>query len=104
MSEHYGVPNDENIADTEWLELAGTSGWIVFMKDTRVRYNVAERESVLTHGVRCFCLSNQNLSADAMAARFLDNLEAIRVACSTDEPFIYAVHVNRIERLRLADA
>lgn len=53
--------------------------------------------------MRCFCLSNQNLGANAMAARFLDNLDAIEVACSTDEPFIYAVHTNRIERLRISD-
>ena len=43
LAEHYGVPADETVADEDWLELAGRSGWAVFMKDTRIRYNPAER-------------------------------------------------------------
>jgi len=40
-----------------------------------------------------------------MARRFLDNLDAIALACADDPgPFIYAVHSNRIERLRLDEA
>lgn len=51
LSEHYGVPADERVADTEWLELAGRMGWVVFMKDTRIRYNPAERAARQpTHG------------------------------------------------------
>jgi hypothetical protein len=105
LAEHYGVPADESVADEEWLELAGTSGWAVLMKDTRIRYNAAERSAVLRRSVQCFCLPSQSLSADQMARRFLDNLDAIAQACADDRgPFIYAVHSNRIERLRLDDA
>ena len=102
LAEHYGVPADEAVSDETWLELAGTSGWAVFMKDTRIRYNPAERDTALRHSVRCFCLTSQSLSADAMAARFLDNLDAIAEACAEgSDGFIYAVHANRIERLSL---
>lgn len=101
LAEHYGIPTDETIADEEWLELAGTMGWTVFMKDTRIRYNTAERSAVAQHAVRAFCLSNQNLPADAMARRFLDNLDAIELAATEPGPFIFAVHERRIERLRL---
>jgi hypothetical protein len=39
-----------------------------------------------------------------MARRYLDNVEAIAEACADDPgPFIYALHRNRIERLRLDD-
>lgn len=103
LAEHYGIPADETIADEEWLELAGQRGWVVFMKDTRVRYNRAEREAVKAHAVRCFCLSSQSLPADEMAARFLDNLDAIESACDEAGPFIYAVHTTRIERLPIGD-
>lgn len=41
-------------------------------------------------------LSSQSLPADEMAARFLDNLEAIEGACVEAGPFIYAVHTTRI--------
>jgi hypothetical protein len=105
LAEHYGVPADEKVVDEEWLELAGTSGWVVFMKDTRIRYSPAERRSVLRHSVQCFCLTSQSLSSDEMARRFLDNLDAIAQACADHAgSFIYAVHRNRIERLRLDDA
>ena len=59
LAEHYGVPADEKVPDEDWLDLAGARGWAVFMKDARVRYNLAEREVVKSHGVRCFCLSNR---------------------------------------------
>jgi hypothetical protein len=102
LAEHYGVPGDETIPDEEWLELAGTREWVVFMKDTRIRYNEAEREAVTEHGVQAFCLSNQNLAAAEMANRFLDNLGAIEAAASEPGPFIYAVHQTRIERLQIS--
>ena len=99
LSEHYGTPRDEEVADEEWLEVAGVRGWVVFMKDSRIRYNRAERSAVTQHRVRAFCLSNQSLTADTMAARFLVNLAAIEAASIERGPFIYAVHQNRIERL-----
>ena len=86
LAEHYGVPQDEAIADEEWLALAGTQGWVVLMKDTRIRYNLAEREAVKQHGVRAFCLSNQNLRAQDMATRFLDNLDGIANAATEPGP------------------
>lgn len=103
LSEHYGIPADEAIADQDWLELAGRHGWVVFMKDTRIRYNRAEREAVKTHQVRCFCLSSQSLDGEEMAARFLRNLTRITLACQESGPFIYAVHKDRIERLPVGD-
>lgn len=103
LAEHYGIPADEAVSDEEWLGLAGARGWVVFMKDARVRYNVAEREAVKAHRARCFCLSNQNLSGEAMARRFLDNLDAITTACAAEGPFIYSVHQRRLERLTIGD-
>ena len=103
LAEQYGIPADETVTDEEWLSVAGSRNWVVFMKDTRVRYNVAEREAVKAHRVRCFCLSSQHLSGRAMAARFLDNLDAIVAASAGEGPFIYAVHGRRIERLLIGD-
>ncbi|MBK6668519.1 MAG: hypothetical protein V9E99_02965 [Microthrixaceae bacterium] len=103
LAEHYGVPTDESVADEEWLQLAGEQGWAVFMKDTRIRHNPAERAAVRDHHVRCFCLSSQSISGEDMAARFLDNLEAIVAACADEGPFIYVVHANRIEQRPLKD-
>jgi hypothetical protein len=102
LAEHYGIPQDERVPDVEWLELAGTNRWVVFMKDERIRYNPAERQAVADHSVRCFCLTSGNLTGDEMGNRFLDNLDSITVACETDAgPFIYAVHATRIVQLTL---
>jgi hypothetical protein len=43
----------------------------------RVRYNPAERQAIVTAGVRAFCLAGQDLPAEAMADLFLDHLAAI---------------------------
>jgi len=58
LSEHYGVPADERIADEEWLKLASDRGWVVFMKDKKIRYKPEERKVVLAYSVRCFCLGD----------------------------------------------
>lgn len=103
LAEQYGIPADEKVADDEWLQLAGERSWAVFMKDTRIRYNPAEREAVTAHAVQSFCLSSQSLSAEDMAARFVDNLDAITAACAEPSPFLYAVHLNRIDRLKIGE-
>jgi hypothetical protein len=71
------------------------------MKDSRIRYQPAEKAALLEHAVRCFCLTSGNLSGEAMAACFLDNLDAITRACADPGPFVYAVQRRRIERLAL---
>ena len=101
-SEHYGIPADQGVSDVTWLDAAGRTGWVVFMKDDGIRRKRLEQEVVIAHGVRAFCLNRQDLRAAEMAARFLDNLDAITRACRAPGPFIYAVHANRIERLRIS--
>jgi hypothetical protein len=56
LAEHYGIPADQKVRDAEWLQLVGERGWVALMKDSRVRFNRAEREAVKRYAVRCFCL------------------------------------------------
>ena len=53
---------DEAVTDPEWLELVGANGWVAFTNDKRIRLVHKNREAPITHGVRCFCLSNQGLT------------------------------------------
>ena len=101
LAEHYGVPADQEVADSTWLEETGKRGWAVLMKDEQIRRNQAERRAVERHAVRCFCLTRQDLTAVEMAERFLHNLDAIAAACDEPGPFIYAVYERRILRLAL---
>ncbi|WP_170322460.1 hypothetical protein [Acrocarpospora macrocephala] len=54
LAEHYGVPEDEKVEDTRWIEDSAKLGWAVLMKDKRIRYRQAEIEAVIEHQARCF--------------------------------------------------
>jgi hypothetical protein len=99
LAERYGVPADENISDERWLSDCGKRREVVFMKDTRVRYNTAEKAAIHRFGVRCFCLSRQDLTGDQMAESFLRNLSRIADACEEPGPFLYAVYAHRIRKI-----
>lgn len=101
LAEVYGVPADESIADTEWLAHAGQQGWVVLMKDDRIRYRPAERAAVLDHHVRAFCLSSGNLRAADMAQRYLDILDELTAACRQPGPFLYAVSQTGLRHVAL---
>lgn len=103
LAEHYGVPADEDVADSTWLELVGSQGWVALMKDAEIRRRPVEKRALVDHSVRAFCLSGGNLRADEMAARYIRALPAMGRVCATDSgPFLFAVHADRIQRLDLA--
>jgi len=85
LAERYGIPADEEVSDVTWLKDAGERQEAVFMKDSRVRYNAAEKYAVRAFRVRAFCLARQSLTAADMAQLFLSNIDAIaRPAESTN--------------------
>lgn len=102
LSEEYGIPADERVADTEWLELAGRNGWIVLMKDERIRYRPVERNALVAHRVRAFCLTSGNLRAAAMAAAYISSVPGIVRACEKPGPFLYAVSASGLRRIDLS--
>lgn len=101
LAEVYGVPADEDVADTDWLELAGQRGWPVLMKDERIRYRPSERAAVVAHRVQAFCLTGGNLRAAAMAEQYLAVVEELAQACLRPGPFLYAVSARGLRRLDL---
>ena len=102
MSEVYGIPADEDVSDVTWLELAGSQGWPVLMKDERIRYRAAERDALVAHGVKALCLTSPNLRAAEMAAQFLAARYQLSVACMQPGPFLYAVSARGLRRLDLS--
>jgi PIN like domain len=101
LAEVYGVPADEDVSDVEWLTRAGDEGCPVLMKDERIRYRSAERDTVLSSGVQAFCLVNGNLRAAAMAELFIGAVENMAIACQTPGPFIYTVSTAGLRRVDL---
>jgi hypothetical protein len=101
LAERYGMPRDAQITDEEWLSEAGQRGEVVFLKDGRVRYRPAEKAAIVSHGVKCFCLTRRDLRADEMARRYLDNLETIASLATRPGGAVFAVHATRVEQLRI---
>jgi hypothetical protein len=103
LAEHYGVPADEAVEDATWIADAAQQGWIMFMKDERIRRRPAERRALHRHAARCFCLANANLTSAAMAERYISNWPRIRRLATEPGPYLYAVHLNRVEQLQIGD-
>ncbi len=101
LAEVYGIPADEAVADTEWLTRAGQLGWVVLMKDDRIRYRPAERAAVIDHQVRAFCLTSGNLRAADMAQQYLAVLDQLTEACRRPGPFLYTVSRTGLRRVSL---
>jgi hypothetical protein len=101
LAEVYGIPADETVADVDWLARAGSEGWIVLMKDERIRYRPAEREALVNHHVRAFCLTSGNLRAAEMAQLYINVLDRITTACTTPGPFLYVVSRGGLRRVDL---
>jgi hypothetical protein len=104
LAEHYGQPDDEDVDDVTWITDAAARGWILFMKDARIRHRPAERRAIVDSRARCFCLSDGNLVASAMAQRYVANWPAIVRRSQQAGPFLYSVRSSEIVRLDLEGA
>lgn len=99
MREHYGEHLGQSVDDIEWLIETADREWIGFCKDSAIRRNQAERDTVIDRGARLFVVPRADVSAAEAAARFTKNLSAITAAAALPGPFIYSVRIDRIERL-----
>jgi len=101
LAEVYGIPADETIPDVDWLARAGREGWVVLMKDDRIRYRPVERAAVIDHHVRAFCLTSGNLRARDMAELYLAVLDQLVQACTQPGPFLFTVSRAGLRRVEL---
>jgi hypothetical protein len=99
LAEHYGIPADERIADTDWIEEAAKREWPILMKDKRIRHRQAEITAVADHRARCFVITRGDLPSADMAQRFITNKADILMAAAEPGPYIYSVQTDRISRL-----
>jgi len=101
LAEVYGKPQDEDVEDVQWLAMAGDKGWVVLMKDERIRYREAEKQALLAAGVHAFCLTSGTLRAATMAAHFLGALDDMTRACARPGPSLHAVSAAAIREIEL---
>ena len=98
LVEHYGKPADEDVADVDWLALAGQNNWPVLMKDEKIRYRAAERAALVDAGVRAFCLASGNLKSADMAELFIQHRATIWQRASGDGPGLWVVSRSEVRR------
>jgi len=99
LSSVYGEQRGQGVEDAEWLALAGERGWVVLMKDDRIRRRPAEIEALRVAGVRAFCLTNANLRAEEQSERFVENRHRIIQRAAKPVPFIDGVYAHGLRRL-----
>jgi PIN like domain len=100
LAEHYGMPADQLVVDTDWIQEAAKQGWPILMKDKRIRHRRAEIDAVVEHRARCFVIANGDLTSHEMAGRFILSKAAIyKAAAEEPGPYIYSVRADRIWRL-----
>jgi PIN like domain len=99
MADVYGERIGQGLSDEEWLRDAGQRGWVVLVKDAKVRRRPAELEAVATYGVRAFCVTNANLRGVEQAERLVSNLPRIIAIAAQPGPYIYGVYANGVTRL-----
>ena len=71
LSEHYGIPADEEVADAEWLELAGVGGWAVLTRHRRGPTGTVHSPTTRTTRIERLALRGVNSS---LHPKFLWNL------------------------------
>ena len=99
MAEVYGEQVGQGLADEDWLGDVGEHGWVVLLKDTKIRYRPAELDAITAHGIRTFCLANANLRAADQAERLVANLPQITRLAEEPGPYIYGVYADGVRRL-----
>lgn len=89
--------------DHEWLPVAGRHGWVVLMRNKRVRSRPGERRALRENGVGAFVLTGGGnysrwRTLELLVRRWPDIEDA---AGSEAPPYIYAVTQQGLRRVEL---
>lgn len=92
--------------DAVWLEQAGRLGWIVLLRDQKVRYRQSETVAIVTAKVAAFVFTGGQVKAVETAEVLVRRLDKmINIATSERRPFVYTITAGgRLVRLKLKRA
>lgn len=89
--------------DLDWLPIIGERGWPVIMRDKRIRTRRPERQALIDHEVRAFCLTTSGNSRSWDLLRVIvRHWDAIEERAAEPGPYIYGVTGVGLSRSRLA--
>lgn len=90
--------------DEDWVTEVTTRGWVILTKDDKMRMKPRERDVLLEHGARVFCITNAHMKAEDMAARLVKHRGKIVRLSRKPGPYVYAVYEEAVRRLFPPDA
>jgi len=99
MADVYGERISQGLSDEEWLREAGERGWVVLMKDAKVRHRPAQRLAIEAYAVRAFVVTNANLTGADQAERLVSNLNRIAKFAQHPGPYICGVYSDSVKLL-----
>ena len=90
-----GVDIPFGTQDQEWLAIAGAEGWIVLMRDQRVKHRALEIQSLRDARVGAFVLTAGQATAQWTAVVILSNLmKIVNISRSERKPFLYTLGMS----------
>ena len=95
----YGEQEGQQVADEDWLRLAGEKGWLVLMKDDSIRRRPAELAAVREAEVRAFCVTNANLTGRQYADLLVRHRHRIIQRSRRPGPYVYGVYEDGLRQL-----
>jgi hypothetical protein len=90
-----GIDVPYDTPDEKWLARAGAEGWIVLMRDQRVRYRPLELQALREAGVAAFVFTAGQATAQQTADAVLRKLAAmVNISASERRPFLYTLSLR----------
>jgi hypothetical protein len=85
--------------DEIWIPEVTRRGWVILMKDDKIRLKPLERAAVVQAGARVFCITNAQITGDEMAARLIAHRHKIIRLSRNPGPYVYGVYTDGLKRL-----
>jgi hypothetical protein len=89
--------------DATWLATAGSQGWIVLMRDQRVRHRALEMQALSSARVGAFVLTAGQATARETATLIIPKIpKLVNISRSERKPFLYTLGITgALSRLRV---
>jgi PIN like domain len=99
MAEMYGQEVGQQLEDPKWIHEMTEQGLVLLSKDASIRK--MHVEDVISAKACTFLLPEQQVSAKAMIARYVNAANKIAVRSQKRGPFIYMVGPHELSKIKL---
>jgi hypothetical protein len=90
----YGEDRAQLVKDEEWLEDAGTDGFVVITADSAIRRRPSEIDVVDRHAVKMFCIANGNLTGPGQLTLVRQHMPRILREAQKPGPWIWSLSAS----------